>query len=61
MTGLGTFSIFKRAKYSLQLEINHADTTGVQWVNVKKTNNEADRSVMKRKVLAINGKNKLIS
>lgn len=53
LTGLGAFSIFKRAKYSLQLEINHADTTGVQWVNVKKTNDEADRLVLEKQVMVI--------
>ncbi|CZF82451.1 hypothetical protein GCE9029_03239 [Grimontia celer] len=53
LTGLGAFSIFKRAKYSLQLEINHADTTGVQWVNVKKTNKEADRLVLEKQVMVI--------
>lgn len=53
LTGLGAISIFKLAKYSLQLEINHADTTGVQWVNVKKTNKEADKRLLEKQVTAL--------
>ncbi|KXF80554.1 hypothetical protein [Enterovibrio coralii] len=53
LTAIGGFSIFKTAKYALQLEVEHSDETGLQWVTVVKTSNVGDLAILDKQVLAV--------
>lgn len=40
-------------KYELQIEFQHADETGIQWISVAKTNNENVRNIFEKQVISI--------
>ncbi|ELP6741356.1 hypothetical protein WD376_004441 [Vibrio vulnificus] len=48
---VGMFSaLFSVRKYELQVEFQHIDETGLQWVSVSKTNSEAVKKLFEKQV-----------
>ncbi|WP_274024577.1 hypothetical protein [Vibrio parahaemolyticus] len=40
-------------KYELQIEFQHADETGLQWISVAKTNNKNAKNIFEKQVISI--------
>lgn len=41
------------SKYALQIEFRHIDETGVQWINVAKSNSESDSKILEQQAAAL--------
>ncbi|CAB1256809.1 hypothetical protein ACOBWL_003515 [Vibrio cholerae] len=54
-TGL-IFALFRCSRYALQIEFNHIDETGLQWINVAKSFSSNDYELFEKQVVTLKGK-----